>query len=208
MKWDSFLITDIAEIISGHDINDEDKQPGDYPYISSSSINNGISHFVSNINNTLEADCISVCRTGSVGYAFYHPYNALYSNNVRKLRLKVRNNKYVAFFITTMITGQRERYSYGYIMGTARLMRQKILLPVNENGKPDYAFMERFIRQREQRMIHDYIEYVRSKLCDAHHDVLSLEGVRWASFKILDIAEIVSGRDIYEDERVEGDNHT
>ena len=204
VRWGEFFISDVAEIISGYDINDDEKQQGNYPYISSSSMNNGISHFVSNINETLEADCISVCRTGSVGYAFYHPYEALYSNNCRKLRLHHRG-KYAALFIANQITSQRERYNYGYIMGTARLMRQKILLPADESGRPDYAFMERFMRNIEQRLIRAYVGQVSVRLRNTPpQKLLSLCGITWGNFFISDVAEIISGRDIYDDERVSG----
>lgn len=53
--------------------------------IGASSLNKGITHFISNTNETKEADCISVNRNGSVGYAFYHPYEALYSIEAQKL---------------------------------------------------------------------------------------------------------------------------
>ena len=193
VRWGEFFISDVAEIISGYDINDDEKQQGNYPYISSSSMNNGISHFVSNINETLEADCISVCRTGSVGYAFYHPYEALYSNNCRKLRLHHRG-KYAALFIANQITSQRERYNYGYIMGTARLMRQKILLPADESGRPDYAFMERYMRNIEQRLIRAYVEQVSVRLRNTPQKLLSLDGVTWGKFAIGDLFTIEQGK--------------
>lgn len=204
VKWGKFLISDVAEIISGRDIDDDDKQPGNYPYISSSSVNNGISHFVSNVNDTLESDCISVCRTGSVGYAFYHPYEALYSNNCRKLRLYHRS-KYAAMFIATQITGQRERYSYGYIMGTARLMRQKIMLPVDENGQPDYVFMERYIRRIEQKMIREYISFISAKIERIDRKALSLSCVKWGSFYLREIfSEIRRGKRLKTEDHITG----
>ena len=163
VRWGEFFISDVAEIISGRGIFDEERQPGNTPYITSSAMNNGVTYFLSNTNDTLEADCISVNSNGSVGYAFYHPYPALYSGDCRKLRLH-RRNKYSALFIAVQITAQREKYSYGYKMGTARLMRQKILLPVDETGQPDYAFMEKFIRSHEQRLINEYISYLSHKL--------------------------------------------
>lgn len=159
-SWEEFFISDIAEIISGRDIYDDKRIPGDIPYIGASANNNGITHFISNTNETLESNCISVNRNGSVGYAFYHPYNALYSNDCRKIRPKVRN-KYVAIFIAQQITAQKGKYNYGYKMGTARLMRQKIMLPVDDKGNPDYAFMESYIKAQEEKLL---VCYVRNKL--------------------------------------------
>ena len=163
VQWGEFFISDVAEIISGRGIFDEERQPGNTPYITSSAMNNGVTYFLSNTNETLEANCISVNSNGSVGYAFYHPYEALYSGDCRKLRLH-RRNKYAALFIAVQITAQRGKYSYGYKMGTARLMSQKILLPIDETGQPDYAFMEKFIHAHEQRLLHEYISYLSHKL--------------------------------------------
>lgn len=143
-EWKGIFIEEVVSINSGRDIYESERFPGNTPYVSSSSANNGICHFVGNSNETLESDCISVNRNGSVGYAFYHPYKALYSNDCRKLRPKIKN-KYASIFIAIQITAQRSKYSYGYKMGTGRLKRQKIMLPVDESGKPDYAFMEQYI---------------------------------------------------------------
>ena len=158
VRWKAFLISDIAEIISGHGIVEDERIPGRIPYVTSSFRNNGVTDFLGNTNATLESECISVNSNGSVGYAFYHPYKALYSIDCRKLRPKHRN-KYTSIFIAASITLQRRKYSYGYKMGTARLKRQKIMLPVNEDDEPDYAFMERFMRQTERRLINRYNQY-------------------------------------------------
>ena len=155
-KWRAFRIEDIAKVEPGRDIYDAERKPGHTPYISSTSINNGIAHYVSNDNSTKEESCISVNRNGSVGYAFYHPYKALYSNDCRKLRLN-QPLKYVSIFIANQITSQRDKYSYGYKMGTARLKRQSILLPVNERNELDWAYMEQYTKFILRQQLKTYL---------------------------------------------------
>jgi hypothetical protein len=157
--WKEFFIEDVATIESGRDIYEDERKEGNTAYVSSSSQNNGICHFVSNDNETRDAGCISVNRNGSVGYAFYHPYPALYSNDCRKLRMKVPS-KHAGIFIAAQITAQRGKYSYGYKMGTGRLKRQLILLPATADGEPDWAYMEQYIREQEDKMIQEYREYI------------------------------------------------
>src|SRR5690554_2726735 len=152
VQWDEFFIEDIMEILSGKDIYGTERIKGDIPYVSATSNNNGIGHFVGNENSTKEAGCLSVNRNGSVGYSFYHPYEALFSNDCRKLRLK-KPNKYVGIFISQLITRQRGKYGYGYKMGTARLKRQKIMLPITDTNEPDYHFMENFMKQLEYKKL-------------------------------------------------------
>ncbi|PKL68994.1 MAG: restriction endonuclease subunit S [Methanobacteriales archaeon HGW-Methanobacteriales-1] len=162
IKWGEFFISDISEIESGRDIYGPERIKGNIPYISAKSKDNGIGHFVGNENNTLENNCISVNRNGSVGYAFYHPYKALYSNDCRKIRLN--KNKHVSLFIANQITSQRGKYGYGYKMGTGRLKRQKIMLPVDDNDNPDWDFMEYYIKQIEYKKINKYLDYIEDRI--------------------------------------------
>lgn len=159
-NWDDFFIEEIATINSGRDIYERERVSGDIPYITSTAQNNGIGYLVSNNNETIESNCLSVNRNGSVGYCFYHPYMALYSNDCRKLRLK-NSSKYVGLFISNVITAQKNKYGYGYKMGTGRLKRQKIMLPVNSKGEPDYKYMENYMKYLEQKKLLEYLEYIK-----------------------------------------------
>lgn len=162
VSWREFFIEDICEIKSGKDIYERDRSDGQIPYVTATANNNGIGYFISNENATLQEKCISVNRNGSVGYSFYHPYPALFGNDTRKLIPKYNDDDYVAKFISFMISSQKEKYGYGYKMGTARLKRQKILLPVNEEEVIDYDFMKKYIILQEiksiEQVIHKYSE--------------------------------------------------
>lgn len=160
--WKAFFISDICDIESGRDIYDAERVEGDIPYITSTAANNGIKYYVSNTNETLEENAISVNRNGSVGYSFYHKYKALYSNDCRKLKLKQCRNEFVALFITNQITQQKDKYNYGYKMGTGRLKRQRIMLPITDDGQPDYAFMEQYIKAVMFGKYKKYLEYAHS----------------------------------------------
>lgn len=163
VMWGKFFIEDISEIVSGKDIYERERIKGLIPYITATSNQNGIGYFVGNSNATLESECLSVNRNGSVGYCFYHSYKALYGNDTRKLRPKVKN-KYVSLFISMCITNQREKYGYGYKMGTGRLKRQSILLPINDVGLPDWEFMEQYMRDLESIQILKYLSSINNRM--------------------------------------------
>lgn len=95
-----------------------------------------------------------------MGYAFYHDYPALYGNDTRKL-VPIIKNKYSSLFITNAITNQKEKYGYGYKMGTERLKRQKIMLPIDKNKNPDWNFMENYIKILEMEKIISIIKYYK-----------------------------------------------
>lgn len=112
----------------------------------------------------MEEKAISVNRNGSVGYAFYHDYKALYGNDTRKLIPKYRS-KYISLFLTNIITKQKKKYGYGYKMGTGRLKRQKILLPINDVGDLDLEYIEKYmqiVEIKEQFKILDYYNQLLS----------------------------------------------
>lgn len=162
VKWQAFFLEEIAQISSGKDIYERERTGGQTPYVTATANNNGIGYFVGNHNETLERGSLSVNRNGSVGYCFYHPYNALYGNDTRKLK-PVINNKYVSLFISMCITNQRAKYGYGYKMGTGRLKRQKILLPVDSNKQPNWEYMETYMQNLEQKQLLKYLQYLQRK---------------------------------------------
>ncbi len=192
-EWRPFFLRDICDIESGCDIYDAERVLGNTPYITSSALNNGIKYFVGNNKGTLEANCISVNRNGSVGYSFYHKYPALYSNDCRKLRLKKHNNEYVALFITNQIMQQKDKYNYSIKMGTARLKKQKIMLPVDEHGVPDYSFMEQYIKEHERQLIQKYKNFI-SKNIQFRVVLTDLKSVKWKVFYINEIFSISAGK--------------
>ena len=160
VSWKEFFIEDICEIKSGKDIYERDRIEGQIPYVTATANNNGIGYFISNTNATLQEKCISVNRNGSVGYSFYHSYPALFGNDTRKLIPKYED-AHVAKFISFMISSQKEKYGYGYKMGTARLKRQKILLPINEDESINYEFMKKYIIIQEIISIYSILDYYK-----------------------------------------------
>ena len=160
-EWRAFPIDSIFKIESGCDIYDKERIEGKIPYITSSAENNGIKYFVSNMNSTYESNVIAVNRNGSVGYAFYHKYPALFSNDCRKMKMLhcPRDNEAVSLFMTTQIMQQKEKYNYSLKMGTNRLSRQKIMLPIDGDGVPDYPYMEQYIKNIFYKKAKEYIDF-------------------------------------------------
>lgn len=205
-EWKEFFIEDIADILSGRDIYEKERTDGNIPYITATANNNGVGYFVGNINETFESNCLSVNRNGSVGYCFYHPYKALYGNDTRKLRPKV-SNKYISLFLSVLISKQRFKYGYGYKMGTGRLKRQKILIPVTNEEKPDWQFMEDYMKAKEQQILKPTIE----KLCK--HLIINniimgggkLSHTHWKAFNFTEVfTEIQRGKRLKKADHSEG----
>ena len=190
VEWREVFIEEVAEIYSGKDIYEKERTMGDTPYITATANNNGIGYFVGNNNKTLDSECISVNRNGSVGYAFYHCYEALYGNDTRKLK-PFRKNKYTALFIAHAITSQKDKYGYGYKMGTGRLKRQKIMLPVS-GGEINYKYMENFVKNIEKKQIKNVLKYL-DKYIYIYIMYNHFDKVDWKEFFLDEICNINSG---------------
>lgn len=100
---------------------------------------------------------MGVNYNGSIGETFYHTYDALFSDDVKRFSIKGKQgNKYIYLFLKEIILKQKGKYEYGYKFNEKRMLRQMILLPVISEGKPDYAFMEEYMRELECKKIAEY----------------------------------------------------
>lgn len=162
-KWKEFFLEDVVSINGGKRLTKADMELGDMPFIGASEMNNGITAFTCCTNNSLDSNVLGVNYNGSVGFSFYHPYTALFSDDVKRVRWlnSSRNNRYTLLFLSSMIGQQKCKFAYGYKFNSQRMKRQKILLPVCADGTIDWAFMEAYMKQKEQQILKPTID----KLC-------------------------------------------
>lgn len=52
---------------------------------------------------------------------------------------------------------------YSYKFNAKRMSKQKILLPINSNGNPDWNFMEQYMKQKEYTQISKLVEYLKKR---------------------------------------------
>lgn len=62
------------------------------------------------------------------------------------------------------------------------MKRQYIMLPVSE-GKPDYAFMEEYMREVEKRQKEKYKAYIQERINELEN-VEKLEDKEWKAFAL------------------------
>lgn len=117
---------------------------GNYPYVVTSSENNGVEglyDYYTEKGNVLTID------SATIGSCFYQEYDFSASDHVEKLiPLSKKFNKYNALFILTIINLEQKRYGYGRKFAQKRIKTTKIKLPVDKSGNIDYDFMENYIK--------------------------------------------------------------
>ena len=161
-KMQPYFMEDVLSIANGVRVTQADMQEGSRPFIGASETSNGVTAFITNSNASLESNILGVNYNGSVGFSFYHPYEALFSDDVKRVRWKneTANNKYTLLYLSTAIAQQKSKYAYGYKFNAQRMKRQIIMLPALEDGSPDYRYMERTMRVMEYEVLSEYLKRV------------------------------------------------
>lgn len=165
ISWKDFWIEDICEIKSGVRLTKANQEIGLRPFVGASDSDNGVTAFVSNKNKSLDANVLGVNYNGSVVENFYHPYEAIFSDDVKRLKWKdeIYGNKYTYLFLKQMILSQKIKYAYGYKFNGERMKRQKIMLPVTKTGLPDYDYMTSYMQKQELEQICKILNYLNKE---------------------------------------------
>ena len=165
ISWKDFWIEDVCEIKSGIRLTKANQEIGLRPFVGASDSDNGVTAFVSNTNKSLDANVLGVNYNGSVVENFYHPYEAIFSDDVKRLKWKdeIYGNKYTYLFLKQMILSQKIKYAYGYKFNGERMKRQKIMLPVTNTGLPDYDYMKSYMQKQELEQIFKILNYLNEE---------------------------------------------
>ncbi|WP_303028682.1 restriction endonuclease subunit S [Bacteroides acidifaciens] len=164
-NWKPFPLSEIFTILPGKRLTKSDMTEGLRPFIGASDSNNGVTAWVNNTNESLDSNVLGVNYNGSVCETFFHPYECIFSDDVKRLHLKSGvDSKYIMLFLKTIILQQKCKYEYGYKFNEQRMLRQTILLPVDSSGNPDWHFMEMFMRKLETQMLETTIEIFKNRI--------------------------------------------
>jgi hypothetical protein len=144
--WKSFKYHELFHIERGLGPRKKDLTgTGSTLFVSASIENNGVTGITDHDPEHSEG-VISVVRNGnSVASAYYQERPFCSTEDVHIFTSKFKMNKYVALFLCTLIRKEKYRFNYGRKWGIGRMLESEILLPSN-NDKPDFNFMENFIK--------------------------------------------------------------
>lgn len=192
-EWAEFTLSDIFTVGAGKRLETRNKIPGTRPFIGATDNGNGITGYVANDNASKDSNVLGVNYNGAPCIAFYHPYECILSDDVKRLHLKAHeDNEFVLLFYVAIFAQQKVKYSYGYKFKEQRMLRQKLMLPVNDAGEPDYEYMAEYTRQKREAMLEKYREYVEARVAELGDivDVPALDEKEWVEFRIGDLFEV------------------
>ncbi len=211
-NWKEFFLEDIVSIGGGKRLTKADMKLGDMPFVGASELNNGITAFTCSINESLDSNVLGVNYNGSVGFSFYHPYKAIFSDDVKRIKWldSSRNNRYTLLFLSSMIGQQKCKFAYGYKFNAQRMKRQKILLPATAVGSPHWRFMEAYKRQTGQQILKPTIERLCKRLINEELINVKFGGGKllhpnWKPFPFTEVfTEIQRGKRLKKADHTEG----
>lgn len=163
-EWEHFLIPDIfSKIQRGKRLKNADHIPGEIPYVSSTANNNGVDDYIEASHGTrVFRDCISLANSGSVGTAFYEPFSFVASDHVTSLKIE-NGSKFVYLFLVSAIEKQGSNFNFNREINDLRIKKMQVMLPIDEDGKPDYAYMEQYAKNMMLKKYEQYLAFLSGK---------------------------------------------
>ena len=181
--WSEFNITDIFPYIKrGKRLTKKDRKTGNIPYYSATNTNNGCTDFISN-PLFIEKDKIIITTFGD---AYYVEGDFTASDEITILGNE-KINKYSALFIVQCINHNKLKFNFGYKAFSDRIKRQKILLPIDNNGEPDYTFMCNFMKKIEIEHVKKITNYLTKIEISDFYKIDDLNSIKWEEFYLNEI---------------------
>lgn len=148
-NWQEFLLggnDGLFNIVKGTRLTKANMKEGNINFIGSSAINNGVTNHISNSERVHPANLITVSYNGSIGEAFYQDEPFWASDDVNVFYPKFEQNFEIAMFLIPLICKIGEKYKFVDKWKLEDMCNDKVKLPVNKNGEPDWEYMENYMK--------------------------------------------------------------
>lgn len=155
-NWKEFLIGDYFEAINTGNILNRDilDGSGTTPFVTASGFNNGVVAYINATKyNIIKGNCILI---GGKTFTLTYQKTDFVSNdshNIVLYKKKCGNEQILMFIITVLKCSLQNKYHWGDAVTKDKLLAQKIKLPVDENGEPDWNYMNDYISNIQKFII-------------------------------------------------------
>lgn len=123
---------------------------GSVPFVASGKLNNGVVRYCEPRSTDVldKSGCITVSPLD--GYAFYQPYDFLGRGGAGSAIIILRNthmNENIGLFVSTVLRTALTKFNYDDQINSQNIKKQLIPLPVDDNGEPDWDYMEDYMKR-------------------------------------------------------------
>lgn len=163
-QWKEFIIKDLFTVKRPSARSQANYNDGDIPFVASGNFNNGVLKYLEpKKDEILDAgNCITVSPID--GSSFYQEDDFLGRGGAGSSIILLYNpnlNLYNGYFIATVIRTVCRKYVYSDMANKDTIGAEKIKLPVDETGNPDFSYMELYIKNLELA-VSEEIRYFRN----------------------------------------------
>lgn len=201
-NWKVFQIGDLFNVIKGSRLRKQDIKQGDINYVSASSFNNGITNHIGNLEHVHQGNALTVTYDGSdIGRTFYQEKKFWATDSVNVLQPLFPMNKHIALFFAPLIKAAGINYIYKNKWKQEDMKRAKIKLPVDKNGKPDWFFIETYMKEIEEKAS----SRIQKIILLYSGTSQKIDVSTWKDFKLDSLFEIIKGSRLRKQDMKEGD---
>jgi hypothetical protein len=149
--WKEFKLTDIFRMNNTKSIVQKDVVPdsGTVPYVTAQAWNNGVMTYIDCPDEWLDkGDCIMI---GGKTLTFSYQAQAFCSNDSHNIALHLKDAEKASemrylFLIAALRGSLYQKYSWGDSISMKTIKNDVFQLPVDASGKPDWAYMDEYMR--------------------------------------------------------------
>ncbi len=218
IKWGEFKLGDLFEASNGDfDIQKRHiNHKGEF-VITAGLSNNGVLGQSDIKAKVFESHTITIDMFGCAFYRSF-PYKMVTHARVFSLKPKFEINHKIGLFLSTLFFDYPKKFGYENMCSWAKIKNDKVILPLKPTANTqtlkdiDFHFMEKFIAELEQCRLAELEAYLKATglsnttLSSDEENALNVFnnsrggntpcGLRWQSFKIVDIFEVKNTRNI------------
>lgn len=198
-QWKEFIIKDLFTVKRPSARSQANYNDGDIPFVASGNFNNGVLKYLEpKKGEILDAgNCITVSPID--GSSFYQEDNFLGRGGAGSSIILLYNpnlNLYNGYFIATVIRTVCRKFAYSDMANKDTIGAEKIKLPVDETGNPDFIYMESYMKNLELAVSSSLTDLQSAKKSSVSK---KLDTSNWKLFKIEDLFEKLELKTIKKD---------
>lgn len=198
-EWKEFIIKDIFTVKRPIARSQANYDEGNIPFVASGNFNNGVLKYLNpKKDEILDAgNCITVSPID--GSCFYQENDFLGRGGAGSSIILLYNpklNLYNGYFIATVIRTVCRKYAYSDMANKNTIGAEKIKLPVDKTGNPDFLYMELYMKNLELAVSSSLTDLQSAKKSSVSK---KLDTSNWKLFKIEDLFEKLELKTIKKD---------
>ena len=201
-QWKEFVIKDLFTVKRPSSRSQANYEEGEVPFVASGNFNNGVLKYLQpKEDEILDAgNCITVSPID--GSSFYQEDDFLGRGGAGSSIILLYNpnlNLYNGYFIATVIRTVCRKYAYSNMANKDTISTEKIKLPVNETGNPDFSYMESYMKNLELAVSSSLTDLQSAKKFSTCNRI---DTRSWKNFTISDIFPIIKKPYVYHTKHV------